>query len=82
LVGVGRIRIADVIHKTFVQVNEEGTEAAAATAVLMQTESARYIPDKFVMKADHPFLFAIADEKTSTILFLGLIQKLSPDTSK
>ena len=77
-----RIRIADVIHKTFVQVNEEGTEAAAATAVLMQAESARFIPDKFVMKADHPFLFAIADEKTSTILFLGLIQRLGPDNSK
>lgn len=77
-----KIRIADVVHESYVQVNEEGTEAAAATAVMMQTESARYIPDKFILKADRPFLFAIADEQTGSILFLGAIQKLNSENSK
>jgi serpin B len=57
-----------VIHKAFVDVNEEGTEAAAATAVVMATKSISMTP---VFKADHPFLFLIRDVRTGTILFLG-----------
>ncbi len=77
-----KIRIADVLHKTYVQVNEEGTEAAAVTAVVMQAETARFIPDKFSMTVDRPFIFAIADDTTDSILFLGAIQKLGPEQSK
>ena len=68
--------ISDVLHKAFVEVNEEGTEAAAASA--MQLEAATASPGfeplpTPVFRADHPFLFAIRDWKTNAILFLGRI---------
>ena len=60
--------IGPVAHKAFVEVNEEGTEAAAATAVVMMKVSA---PKTF--EADHPFLFLIRDAKRGTILFMGRV---------
>jgi len=60
--------ITAVIHKAFVDVNEEGTEAAAATAVVVGTVS---VPPSF--RADHPFLFLIRHNQTGTILFLGRV---------
>lgn len=67
--------IGDVIHKTYVSVNEEGTEAAAVTAVTMMGTSAPGAPvSPFVMNVDHPFFFAVAYEGQSgkqTILFAG-----------
>ncbi len=62
--------ISDVIHKAFVDVNEEGTEAAAATAVVM-TRGFPAPPPTF--RADHPFLFLIRDNATGSILFLGRV---------
>ncbi|NXL60705.1 SPB10 protein, partial [Chordeiles acutipennis] len=59
--------ISKVIHKAFVEVNEEGTEAAAATGVL----ALRSKPPKITFKADHPFLFFIKHNKSQTILFFG-----------
>jgi serpin B len=59
--------ISAVAHKAFVDVNEEGTEAAAATAVVMTLSE----PVPFV--ADHPFLFLIRDPKHGTILFMGRV---------
>jgi serpin B len=64
----GSLRLADVIHKAFVDVNEEGTEAAAATAVKVEDKSKPVIPD---FRADHPFLFLIRDTRSDSILFLG-----------
>lgn len=62
-----------VQHKTFLEVNEEGTEAAAATAVVMETKSAA-IPSKgFEMIVDRPFVCAIEDKQTGAMLFLGAI---------
>jgi serpin B len=58
--------VSAVAHKAFVDVNEEGTEAAAATAVMFETVS---LPPSF--RADRPFLFLIRDVKHGTILFLG-----------
>ncbi len=59
-----------VLHKAFVEVNEEGTEAAAATAVVMKERAMRpAAPPEF--RADHPFLFLIQEEETGAILFLG-----------
>jgi len=63
--------ISDVIHKAFVEVDEKGTKAAAATAVVM-TESARMPPPQF--KADRPFVFAIRDAASGTILFSGTVK--------
>ncbi len=62
--------IGEVLHKAFVDVNEEGTEAAAATSVEIRIESAPML-DTF--RADRPFLFAIVDDTTSSILFLGTL---------
>ena len=61
--------ISDVIHKAFVDVNEKGTEAAAATAVIMQARSMPKPAPEF--RADHPFLFIIKDRETQSILFMG-----------
>ncbi|XP_051655445.1 serpin B6-like isoform X8 [Manacus candei] len=61
--------LSEVVHKSFVEVNEEGTEAAAATAaVMMFATSVRIVPD---FTADHPFLFFIRHNKSSSILFCG-----------
>ena len=65
----GALMISQVIHKAFVEVNEEGTEAAAATAVVMTRSAAVGRPARFV--ADHPFYFAIRDRQTGAVLFLG-----------
>lgn len=64
--------ISNVIHKAFIEVNEEGTEAAAATAVTMALTSISpgSIP---VFRANHPFIFIIRDNITGSILFLGRI---------
>lgn len=61
--------LSKVNHKTFIQVDEEGTEAA--TFPLMRTPSASPPPEPFEMIVDHPFLFAIADEETDAFLFVG-----------
>jgi serpin B len=64
--------ISKVVHKAYVDVNEEGTEAAAATAVIAMRASAK-APMIPVFRADHPFVFAIRDNKTGSILFLGRV---------
>jgi serpin B len=63
-----KLFIQAVVHKAFVDVNEEGTEAAAATGVVFKTTAARITP---VFRADHPFVFLIRDNRTGTVLFLG-----------
>ena len=68
----GDIFIDDVIHKAFVDVHEEGTEAAAATGITMALTSAK--PEKVVeFRADHPFVFMIRDNRTGSILFFGRV---------
>lgn len=62
--------ISRVLHKAVIEVNEEGSEAAAATVVVM-TESAALEPLTFI--ADRPFVFIIADDETGTILFIGKV---------
>jgi serpin B len=65
--------ISGVKHKTFVEVNEEGTEAAAVTSVEMRTTSVRQPRKTFRMIVDRPFFCAITDNKTGTLLFMGSI---------
>lgn len=71
--GTTNLYISDVIHKAFIDVNEEGTEAAAATAVVMQGGAAAPGEGPPVFRADHPFVFLIRDDGTGTILFIGRV---------
>lgn len=64
--------ISEAIHKAFVDVNEEGTEAAAATATVIRAQCV--MPPAFVFKADRPFVFLIKDTKSGSILFMGRIE--------
>jgi serine protease inhibitor/ankyrin repeat protein len=64
--------IGQVVHKAYVDVNEEGTEAAAATAVIMGM-GGMGPPQPPVFRADHPFLFLIQENSTGSILFLGRV---------
>jgi len=70
MTGKKDLFISEVIHKAFVDVNEEGTEAAAATAVIL-TRSMAMAPQHF--NADHPFIFVIRDNASGSILFLGRV---------
>jgi serpin B len=66
-----RLSISEVVHKSFVDVSEEGTEAAAATGIAVLAAAVR-APDKVVVfRADHPFIFLIRDTRTGVILFIG-----------
>jgi serine protease inhibitor len=65
--------IENVIHKAYVDVHEKGTEAAAATAVVMDRASAPVSHPKAVFRADHPFVFMIRDNQTGSILFMGRV---------
>lgn len=75
--GTRSVYISDVVHKAFVEVNEEGTEAAAATAVMVRTMSLPMPPPIF--RADHPFLFLIMDDASGQILFMGRVANPSED---
>jgi len=68
-----RLYITKVLHKAFVEVNEKGTEAAAATGVVMSvpTGAPMNVPFTPTFKADRPFVFLIRDVKTGSILFMG-----------
>ena len=67
--------IGTAVHKAFVDVNEEGTEAAAATAVVMALGAASPRTHTPVFRADHPFIFTICDVRTGLILFLGRVEQ-------
>ncbi|HXG66419.1 MAG TPA: serpin family protein [Blastocatellia bacterium] len=67
--------ISKVKHKTFVDVNEEGTEAAAVTSVEVQITSMQIEPKPFRMVVNRPFFCAIRDNQTGTILFMGSIRE-------
>jgi serpin B len=72
MTGTRDLFISEVIHKAFVGVDEEGTEAAAATAVVM-AETAMQAEEPMVVTVDRPFLFFIRDIETGVILFLGRV---------
>ncbi len=69
MTGKKDLHIDKVVHKAFIEVNEEGTEAAAATAVIMTKSAAIAV----TFKADHPYVFIIKDNNTESILFIGRV---------
>jgi serpin B len=69
-----KLAIDEVIHKAFVDVNEKGTEAAAATAILIRPTSVPPELPKANFHADHPFAFLIRDNRSGSILFAGRVQ--------
>ena len=71
--GAHDLFISAVVHKAYVDVNEEGTEAAAATAVGVRALAVRAPQPIPTFRADHPFLFLIRDNRSGSILFLGRI---------
>ena len=71
ITGNKELSITDVVHKAFVSVDEEGTEAAAATAVIVGLTSAPAMP--ISVKVDRPFIFLIRDMETGAILFVGRV---------
>jgi len=72
MTGKRDLAISDVIHKAYIDVNEEGTEAAAATAVGFRALAMRGpVEQPPVFRADHPFIFLIRDNRSSSILFMG-----------
>jgi len=71
--GTKNLYIDDVIHQAFVEVNEEGTEAAAATAVVMRLSAMPLEETAPLFRADHPFIFLIQENETGNILFMGKV---------
>jgi serpin B len=77
MTGKRELFISAVIHKAYINVDEKGTEAAAATAVVM--EKAMAMPPRFkqppppVFRADHPFVFLIRDNRSGSMLFMGRV---------
>lgn len=68
--GTNWLFIGKAIHQSFIEVNEEGTEAAAATAIIMELTA---MPDTKEFIADHPFIFLIQHEETGAVLFMGKV---------
>ena len=69
------LRISNIFHKTFIQLDEEGTEAAAATAIIKESKSALMKPPTFItLDFNRPFFFAIQDTQTGTCFFMGEVQ--------
>ena len=73
--GSKELYVSKVLHRAVVDVNEEGTEAAAATAVVMQLRCAMMPKKEFQFRADRPFLLFIQHKPTGSILFLGRLAK-------
>jgi len=71
MTGTRDLKIDKVIHQAFIEVNEEGTEAAAATGISMMPTSMP--PPTPIFKADHPFIFIIQQNETGNILFMGRV---------
>ena len=77
--GPGDLAISKVLQKTFLDIDEKGTEAAAATAIMME-RTAIFIPEEepVEFRADHPFLIALRHKSTGTVMFMGRVEAPPP----
>jgi serpin B len=73
MTGKNDLYIGEVIHQAFVDVNEEGTEASAATAAIMYAKSIVFPGTPRIFNADHPFIFIIQERASGNILFIGRV---------
>jgi len=73
MTGKRDLWISAAIHKAYIDVNEEGTEAAAATGIVMRPLAMARPQPPIVFRADHPFLFLIRDNRSGAILFMGRV---------
>ena len=71
--GTRDLFVSDVVHEGFVEVSEEGTEAAAATGVVIGVRSALPPSEPLEIKADRPFLWTVIDTRTGSMLFAGVV---------
>ena len=71
--GTRNLVISDIVHKAYIDVNEEGTEAAAATGGIFTSKAIFQEQPVPVFRADHPFIFFIQDRDTGAILFMGRV---------
>ena len=78
--GSVELELSEVVHKTFVEVDEYGSEAAAATGIVVRGR--RAIVEKEVFSVDHPFLYYILDNSSTSLLFLGRVHKLKHITTQ
>jgi len=73
MTGTRDLFVSAVVHKAFIEVNEKGTEAAAATAAVMRLTAMPVAEEPAVFRADRPFLFVLRDRASGSILFLGRV---------
>ena len=73
MTGDKDLYVSNILHKAFVKVDEEGTEAAAATVVIIKATSIGEPVQLKIFDADHPFIFMIRENSTGAILFMGRI---------
>lgn len=79
--GNDELYLSSVVHKAFIEVDEEGTEAAAATAAIMAVKSIILEPEDVVeFQATHPFMYIIHDMETGAVLFMGRV--MEPQTAE
>ncbi|MCS5617727.1 MAG: hypothetical protein NZ658_06985, partial [Pirellulales bacterium] len=71
--GTRELFVSDVVHEGFVEVSEEGTEAAAATGVIVATRAMVRPEEPLEVKADRPFAWAVVERSTGLVLFAGTV---------
>uniref|UniRef100_A0A2R5LFV3 Putative serpin n=1 Tax=Ornithodoros turicata TaxID=34597 RepID=A0A2R5LFV3_9ACAR len=69
------LKVSEVVHKAFVEVNEEGTEAAAASGAVIRQKRCLMVCEEEIFKADHPFMFSIISVEPSEVLFIGSLRR-------
>jgi serpin B len=75
--GKNDLKVSQILHKVVIDVDENGTEAAAATGVVITKRTADMIVDPVAFRVDHPFIYLIKDNRNDVILFLGQINEFA-----